>query len=523
MKKIILALALCLSMSAIAQQVRLDMGPKSPIRKLQIAELAITNLYVDSVDEQKLVEDAIKGMLEKLDPHSAYSTPEEVKKMNEPLRGNFDGIGVQFNMVDDTLLVIQPTLNGPSEKAGIIAGDKIVTVNDTAIAGVKMSTEDIMSRLRGLKGTKVKLGIKRVDIPELIYFNITRDKIPVNTVDATYMIRPGIGYIRIGSFGATTHKEFMESLETLKKQGMKNLVLDLQGNGGGYLMAAVDIANEFLQKGDLIVYTEGQRAPRMEYRAKGDGAFLDGKIVVLVDEYSASASEIVTGAIQDQDRGVVVGRRSFGKGLVQRPIDLPDGSMIRLTVAHYYTPAGRCIQKPFKKGDNKDYAMDVYNRLKHGELTNADSIHFADSLKCYTLRKHRVVYGGGGIMPDHFVPLDTMAYTKYHRQLSTKTIIRDFTLKYVLKNRNKLHQQYPEFEQFKAQYAVPKDIIDNIIAEAKKQKITPKDDEELQKTLPQLRRQLKALIARDLWDMNEYFSVFNEGDDVVKKALEEFK
>lgn len=523
MKKIILALALCLSMSAIAQQVRLDMGPKSPIRKLQIAELAITNLYVDSVDEQKLVEDAIKGMLEKLDPHSAYSTPEEVKKMNEPLRGNFDGIGVQFNMVDDTLLVIQPTLNGPSEKAGIIAGDKIVTVNDTAIAGVKMSTEDIMSRLRGLKGTKVKLGIKRVDIPELIYFNITRDKIPVNTVDATYMIRPGIGYIRIGSFGATTHKEFMESLETLKKQGMKNLVLDLQGNGGGYLMASVDIANEFLQKGDLIVYTEGQRAPRMEYRAKGDGAFLDGKIVVLVDEYSASASEIVTGAIQDQDRGVVVGRRSFGKGLVQRPIDLPDGSMIRLTVAHYYTPAGRCIQKPFKKGDNKDYAMDVYNRLKHGELTNADSIHFADSLKCYTLRKHRVVYGGGGIMPDHFVPLDTMAYTKYHRQLSTKTIIRDFTLKYVLKNRNKLHQQYPEFEQFKAQYAVPKDIIDSIIAEAKKQKITPKDDEELQKTQPQLRRQLKALIARDLWDMNEYFSVFNEGDDVVKKALEEFK
>ena len=229
MKKIILALALCLSMSAIAQQVRLDMGPKSPIRKLQIAELAITNLYVDSVDEQKLVEDAIKGMLEKLDPHSAYSTPEEVKKMNEPLRGNFDGIGVQFNMVDDTLLVIQPTLNGPSEKAGIIAGDKIVTVNDTAIAGVKMSTEDIMSRLRGLKGTKVKLGIKRVDIPELIYFNITRDKIPVNTVDATYMIRPGIGYIRIGSFGATTHKEFMESLEALKKQGMKNLVLALEG------------------------------------------------------------------------------------------------------------------------------------------------------------------------------------------------------------------------------------------------------------------------------------------------------
>lgn len=515
-----MAMTLFVTASAFSQ-IKIDMGPNSPLRKLQMAEFAINNLYVDSVDEKKLVEDAIRGMLDKLDPHSSYSTPEEVKKMNEPLRGNFDGIGVQFNMMDDTLLVIQPTLNGPSEKAGIIAGDRIITVNDTAIAGVKMSTDDIMNRLRGPKGTKVKLGIKRIDISELLYFTVTRDKIPVKSVDAAYMIRPKVGFIRIGNFGATTYNEFMDCVKDLKKKGMKDLVLDLQGNGGGYLKAAVDIANEFLDKGDLIVYTEGMRAPRMEYKAMGNGKLRKGKVAVLVDEYSASAAEIVTGAIQDQDRGIVVGRRSFGKGLVQRPIDLPDGSMIRLTVAHYYTPAGRCIQKPYKKGANKDYAMDVVNRLKHGELTNADSIHFADSLKCYTLRKHRVVYGGGGIMPDYFVPLDTTLYTKYHRELSAKTVIRDVNLKYVLANRKQLQEQYESFEKFKQEYEIPQSVIDNVIAEGEKKKIKPKDDNELQQTMPQLRMQLKALVARDLWDMNEYFSVFNESDAIVQKALSE--
>lgn len=522
MKRYFMALVLVTAAAcgAWAQQIRVNNSPESPLNKLRWAEIAITNLYVDSVDENKLVEDAIRGMLEKLDPHSSYSTPEEVKKMNEPLRGNFEGIGVQFNMVDDTLLVIQPTLNGPSEKAGIIAGDKIVTVNDTAIAGVKMSTDDIMNRLRGPKNTKVKLGIKRMDIKELLHFTITRDKIPVKSVDAAYMIRPGIGYIRIGSFGAATHNEFMDCLTALEAQGMENLVLDLQGNGGGYLVAAVDIANEFLQKGDLIVYTSGLRAPRMEYKAKGNGRFQNGKVVVLVDEYSASAAEIVTGAIQDQDRGVVVGRRSFGKGLVQRPIDMPDGSMIRLTVSHYYTPAGRCIQKPYKKGDNKDYAMDVYNRLKHGELTNADSIHFADSLKCYTLKKKRAVYGGGGIMPDHFVPLDTTRYTKFYRELAAKTIIRDECIKYVMKNRGKLKARYQSFEDFKAGYEVPKSLISKIVEAGEKKNIKPKDEEEQKKTMPFLTMQLKALVARDLWDMNEYFSVFNESDPVVLKAVE---
>ena len=494
-----------------------------PLRKLQIAEVATANLYVDSVDENKLVEDAIRGMLEKLDPHSQYSTAKEVKQMNEPLQGNFEGIGVQFNMIDDTLMVIQPVTNGPSEKVGILAGDRIVSVNDTAIAGVKMSKEEIMRRLRGPKGTKVVLSIVRSGIKDRLTFTVVRDKIPVKSVDAAYMIRPGIGYIRIGNFGATTHKEFCDALQNLYLDGMENLILDLQENGGGYLQAAVNIADEFLAKNDLIVYTEGRRVPRQEYRAHGEGQFMQGKIVVLIDEYTASAAEIVTGAIQDQDRGYVVGRRSYGKGLVQRPIDLPDGSMIRLTIAHYYTPSGRCIQKPYEKGKQKDYAMDVYNRLKRGELTNQDSIHFADSLKFQTLHRQRTVYGGGGIMPDYFVPLDTTRYTSLHRQLAAKSIVIQQNLRYVDQHRKELEKNYPTFDKFKHHFEVPQSLVDNILNEGRKQKIEAKDDAELQRTLPYLRLQLKALIARDLWDMSEYFSIFNEDNPTVKKALEVIK
>ena len=514
MKKVLYAAMLSLlSLSAQAQI------PES-LRKLQIAEYATVNLYVDSVDENKLVEDAIRGMLEKLDPHSTYSNAKEVKQMNEPLNGNFEGIGVQFNMIDDTLMVIQPVTNGPSEKVGIIAGDRIVTVNDTAIAGVKMSKEEIMRRLRGPKGTVVMLGVVRTGIKDQLTFKVTRDKIPVHSVDATYMLRPGIGYIRIGNFGANTHQEFCEALEKLKQQGMKDLVLDLQENGGGYLQAAVNIADELLARDELIVYTEGRRVPRQEYHAHGHGKFMQGKIVILVDEYTASAAEIVTGAVQDQDRGQVVGRRTFGKGLVQRPIDLPDGSMIRLTIAHYFTPSGRCIQKPYEKGNQKDYAMDVMNRLKKGELTNQDSIHFADSLKFQTLHKQRTVYGGGGIMPDHFVPLDTTRYTQFHRQLAAKGVIIQQNLRYVDNHRKQLKKQYTDFESFKQTFEVPQSLVDDVLAEGKKQKLEPKNDEELQKTLPYLRLQLKALIARDIWDMSEYFSIMNEENPTVKKALE---
>ena len=492
----------------------------NPLRKLSIAEMAVKALYVDEVDENKLVEDAIRGMLEKLDPHSTYTTPKETKAMTEPLNGSFEGIGVQFNMVEDTLIVIQPVINGPSEKVGIVAGDRIVMVNDTAIAGVKMTKEEIMRRLRGPKGTIADLRIVRPGIKDLLTFKVKRDKIPVHTVDATYMIRPGIGYIRIGSFGATTYDEFMESMQKLKSQGMKDLVLDLQENGGGYLQAAADLAGEFLEAGDLIVYTEGRVTNRRDYKAPKHGSFRDGRIIVLVDQYTASAAEIVTGAIQDQDRGMVVGRRTFGKGLVQRPIDLPDGSMIRLTIAHYYTPSGRCIQKPYEKGDKKNYEKDILNRLNSGELTSADSIHFADSLKYQTLKQKRTVYGGGGIMPDYFVGLDTTRYTKFHRELAAKSVVIQQNLRYIDKNRKALKKLYPDFQTFKANFEIPQSLIDTIIKEGEKLKIKPQDSAELEKTMPYLKLQLKALVARDLWDMSEYFSIFNEDSDVIKKALE---
>ncbi len=515
----LLGLTCCLALHA--QHFRRD--DDAALRKLQLAEMAIYNLYVDSVNQNKLVEDGIRGMIEKLDPHSSYSTAQETKAMNEPLQGSFEGIGVQFNVVQDTLLVIQPVSNGPSERVGILAGDRIVTVNDSAIAGVKMSKEEIMRRLRGPKGSKVRLGIVRRGIKGVLTFVVVRDKIPVKTLDAYYMIRPTIGYIRIGSFGLTTYKEFMEAVAVLKQQGMNDLILDLEENGGGYLNAAVDIANEFLKRNDLIVYTLGRSVPKQEFRADGKGRLLAGKVVVLINEFTASAAEIVTGALQDQDRGEVVGRRSFGKGLVQRPIEFPDGSMIRLTIAHYYTPSGRCIQKPYTKGDAQSYALDIEKRYEHGELYSADSIHFADSLKYKTLRKQRLVYGGGGIMPDYFVPLDTTLYTPYHRQLAARSYLINANLKYVDVHRKALKQQYPDFATFLARYEVPQSLLDDIRKTAEKDKIKPKDEAEWKKSLPQLRLQLKALVARDLWDMSQYFQVVNEANPIVQKALTLFQ
>ena len=493
---------------------------KEAVLKYITAMAYIENLYVDSVDTQKITEASLKGMLEKLDPHSTYATPKEVKEFKEPLDGAFDGIGVQFNILEDTLIVIQPVIKGPSEKVGVIAGDRIITVNDTAIAGVKMSKEEIMKRLRGPKGTKVKLGILRSGIKDMLYFTVTRDKIPVKSIDAVYMIRPQIGYIRIGSFGATTYSEFVEGLKELKKKGMRDIIIDLEDNGGGYLQAAVEIANEFLASNELIVYTRGRVIQRQEFRANGNGMMQDGKVVILTNEFTASAAEIVSGAIQDQDRGIIVGRRTFGKGLVQRPVDLPDGSMIRLTVAHYYTPSGRCIQKPYKKGEKEAYAHDLDNRFKRGEFTNADSIHFADSLKFETLKKQRTVYGGGGIMPDHFVPLDTTRYTAFHKQLAAKQIILNSNLKYMDKNRAQLKKQYRTFEDFNEKYQVPESYINSIFEDGKKNKIEPKDEKEKEKTLEYLRPQLKALIARDLWDLTEYFRIWNENSDIIQKALE---
>jgi len=507
-------------------QMRVNFGADSPLRKLQIAELAIENLYVDSVNANKVVEDGIRGMLSKLDPHSQFSTAKETKELNEPLQGNFDGIGVQFNMVDDTLLVIQTVHGGPSEKVGVLAGDRIIAVNDTAIAGVKMSRTDIMKRLRGKKGTKVIITVKRNGERKPMHFTITRDKIPVKSMDAAYLIKPGLGYIRLGNFGVTTHKEMMTGLDSLKKASITqgqgntpfNLILDLQDNGGGYLSAAEEIANEFMQKNDLLVYTSGRAVPRHDARADGSGKIQQGKVVVLVNEYTASAAEIVSGAIQDQDRGVIVGRRTFGKGLVQRPVELPDGSMIRLTVAHYYTPSGRCIQKPYKPGDKADYDMDFEQRLKHGELTCRDSIHFADSLKFETLREHRIVYGGGGIMPDVFVPLDTLQYTRYHRNLVAKGIIVAQVLKYFDKNRKVLNK-YKDISDFKTRYSIPQSLLDDIYAEGKKQKVEPKDAEELKQAEPYIKAQLMALVARDIFDESAYFEIMNPYNHIYVEGL----
>jgi carboxyl-terminal processing protease len=352
----------------------------------------ISRFYVDETDNDKITETGIKAMLKELDPHSTYTDPKETKALLEQMQGSFSGIGIQFNVVSDTLYVIQTTKNGPSERVGLLAGDKIVTVNDTVIAGVKMERADIMSRLRGAKGSNVKIGVVRKGIDRILEFNITRDDISTETVDVAYMIDKNNGYIRITSFGAKTHDEFATKLDSLKALGMKNLIIDLEGNGGGYLNAAVEIASELIDANKLVVYTEGKSNPRTDYISRGNGRFLKGNVVVIVDETSASAAEILSGAIQDWDRGLVVGRRSFGKGLVQRPFNLPDGSMIRLTVARYYTPTGRCIQKPYDN-DSIKYEQDLMQRYNSGELTSADSIHFPDSLKTYTKRLGRPVYG----------------------------------------------------------------------------------------------------------------------------------
>ena len=503
------SILICNSLSAQSNQAA---------RKLQLAEFAISRLYVDEVNEEELVEKAITSMLEELDPHSTYTNAEEARKMNEPLEGEFEGIGIQFQMMEDTLLVVQPVSGGPSEKVGILAGDRITAVEDTLIAGVKMSTEEIMSRLRGPKGSVVKLTIIRRDIDEPLTFEVKRDKIPIYSLDASYMITPTIGYIRLNKFGANTIEEFQAALSKLQGQGMKDLILDLQGNGGGYLNAAIDLANEFLPQKSLIVYTEGKASKRSEFVAKGNGNFLKGKLVILVDEYSASASEIVSGAIQDWDRGTIVGRRTFGKGLVQRPIDLPDGSMIRLTIARYYTPSGRCIQKPYVKGEEEDYDNELVKRLEHGELMHADSIHLPDSLMFKTKRLGRTVYGGGGIMPDYFVPIDTTLYSDYHRDLVAKGVVIKTTLNYIEKNRKALTKSYRKFDDFNRKFEVSNELLDELRKEGEKSGVAF-NETEYNTSLPRIKTQLKALIARDIWEMSEYYQVMNQTDNVVQQAL----
>lgn len=487
-------------------------------QKLLMVENIVNNLYVDNVDEEKIVENAVRGILENLDPHSSYSTKEETTSSQETMQGSFSGIGIQFNMQKDTLYVVQTIAGGPSEKVGILPGDRFIAVDDSIIAGRKLKNTDIMKRLRGPKGTKVNIKVKRGSNAELLEFRITRDDIPLNSIDAVYMADGKTGYIRLSRFAATSYKEFKDAITKLKKQGMQQLILDLTDNGGGYMQIAAQIANEMLNRGNLIVYTQGRKSPRQNLNADGSGTFRTQKVVVMINQFSASASEILSGAIQDWDRGVVVGRRSFGKGLVQREFLLPDSSSFRLTIARYYTPSGRNIQKPYVKGDREDYDKDIIDRYNHGELQSADSIHFADSLKHTTLRLHRTVYGGGGIMPDVFVPLDTTQYTDYHRRLVAKGIIPQFALRYVDKNRADLKAQYPDAQKFIKEFTVTDEMLNNLVDAGKAEKIDF-DKSQFAKSKEMLRTFVKAAIANDLFSTGAYFQIVNEQNDIYKEAL----
>lgn len=479
----------------------------------------VNTYYVDTTDKEKEIENAIAGMLKKLDPHSIYISKEEVDEMNEPLQGNFEGVGIQFNILDDTLLVIATIPGGPSEKLGIKAGDRILKINDTLVAGVGLKNNDVIKKLRGNKGTTVSVLIKRRGMDDDLDFIITRDKIPIFSVDASYMISDRIGYININRFAATTIQEFKDALIKLQSQGAQDLIMDLRGNGGGYLNSSIDLADEFLPEDQMIVYTEGIRSPRQDYKATSTGIFENGKIVILVDEGSASASEIVSGAVQDWDRGVVIGRRTFGKGLVQRPFNLPDGSMMRLTIARYYTPTGRLIQKPYEDGYS-DYSQDIIKRYNNGELTNKDSIHFPDSLKHYTLKNKRVVYGGGGIMPDIFIPLDTTFNDNdFYNKIIRNGILNTFAIEFVDKNRDGLLKNFTDFSNYYKNFEITESIFEELVAKAEKEKVVRNEDE-ISKAKDNIKKDLKAIIARNIWSQSEFYQIYNEKNEAYLKAIE---
>ena len=480
--------------------------------------LQIINLsYVDTVNENKLVETAIIKMLEELDPHSVYISAAELKAANEPLEGNFEGVGIQFQIIKDTIEVVATIAGGPSEKVGVMPGDKIVMIDKESATGKKISNDYVLKKLRGKKNTRVNIMIFRRGVKELLDFTITRDVIPLKSIDATFMATDNIGYIKLDRFAQSSILEFNQSLTELKKKGMKSLILDLRGNSGGYLNTAIDLADEFLPKGKLIVYTEGVHSQRINYNDKYKGDFEDGKLVVLIDEGSASASEIVAGAIQDWDRGLIIGRLSFGKGLVQRPYDLPDGSVIRLTTARYHTPTGRCIQRPYINGVDK-YYEDLEDRFKKGELYTADSIHFPDSLKYYT-SKNRVVYGGGGIMPDIFIPIDTTETSIYYSSLVRKGILNQFSLQYVDDHRKKLKEQYTNLDYYVKNYVVEEEVFNQLVEYAIKDGVK-KDDKGIETSKNLIKRDLKGLIARNLWDTGAYIQIFMQTDNAYIKAIE---
>jgi carboxyl-terminal processing protease len=515
LKMFFLAIVCLFAVAATAQQPQAK--GQMNAQKLATTLYLIENYYVDTADTDKVTEDAIIAALKELDPHSAYISKKDVEKANEPLVGSFEGIGVTYQLIRDTITVISPTAGGPSEKVGIMAGDQIIKIEGENAFGKRIDNEYVQKRLRGKKGTKVTVSVKRGNDPELLDFEIIRDKIPLNSINASYMLDNHVGYIKLDRFAQESTQEFKEAFAKLQAQGMESLIFDLRGNTGGYLNTAIELVDQFLTEDKLIVFTEGLRSPRQEWRSTKDGLYTTGKLVVLIDEGSASASEILSGAIQDHDRGVVIGRRSFGKGLVQRPFNLPDGAQIRLTTSRYHTPSGRCIQRPYEKGV-EDYAKEMTKRLEHGEYYHADSIHFPDSLK-YKTDGGRTVYGGGGIMPDLFIPVDTAYNSKLYTNLVRKGALNRFTTDYGLKHRDEIKAQYGDFDSFNKNFIVGQDLVEGLKKAAEEAKVDW-DDEQFIRSEKFLLLQIKALIARNVWETQQYYQVMSSADTGIQKALE---
>ena len=516
MKRIIFVILLAISQLCFAQHTKSD--PAETTQKLATTMYLIENFYVDSTDMAKLTEEAIIAMLKSLDPHSAYIAAKDVQKANEELVGSFEGIGVTFQILRDTILVVSAVPGGPSEKVGVMAGDRIVTIDGEDAFGKKVNNEYVTKHLRGEKGTKVVIGVKRGDDPELIEFEIIRDKIPLNSINTYFMVDKKIGYIKLDKFAKQSMDEFDDALADLKKQGMKSLILDLRGNSGGYLLTAFELANEFLGSDKTVVFTEGLKSSKQVYNTDQKGQFCDGRLAVLIDEGSASASEIVSGAIQDWDRGVLIGRRSFGKGLVQRPFNLPDGAQIRLTTARYYTPTGRCIQRSYEEG-SEEYFNEMTKRLEHGEYYHADSIHFPDSLKYYTLTSGRTVYGGGGIMPDIFMPADTAYMTKLITDLVRKNVFGSYCIDYVLNNREQILKAYPEFEKFNKKFNINDEMLEGFKQVAIDKGIEW-DEGQYEQSKSYITLRIKGIIAQNVWNIDKFYQVVLKEDKVIHKAVE---
>lgn len=476
--------------------------------------------YVDSVNRADLEKDAINSMLEELDPHSSYITAEEFHQINDPLMGSFEGIGISFRIERDSITVINTIPGGPSEKVGLMAGDRIVMVDDTLIAGVGVTNNQAIKKLKGPKGTKVKVSVFRRGLPKLLDYTITRDVIPTYSLDVAYMVDNKIGYIKLNKFSATTYEEFKKALDKLLAQNMQKLILDLRGNPGGYLNAAINIADEFLKDGQLIVYTEGKNRPKNYAYADGKGEFIDKDLVVLVNEGSASASEIVAGAVQDNDRGTIIGRRTFGKGLVQEQMNMPDGSALRLTVAKYHTPTGRCIQRPYQKEEFDDYFAESYHRYLTGEMQSADSIFFNDSLK-YVTKGGKVVYGGGGIMPDIYVPLSGDTLNKLYNILANKGILFQFAFDYTDKHREELNN-YKDYKKFDKDFNMSNKDFADLLAFAK-EKGVKYTNEEVKASKRKIKILFKAYVGRNVLNEDGFYPSYHKIDDIFKKAVEELR